>query len=99
MKNKTFSRLILGLVISLVFAATAYAQSEGFSIPVSCSIPVVPGLNAPPYNEEPALKPSEQKHAKQEVKTEETAALNAAPVMIQEEDEKEMQLVKTTYSR
>lgn len=53
MKNRTLK--VLSLVSLLVLAASAVAlAADSISVPVSVTIPAVPGLNAPPFNTEAA---------------------------------------------
>ncbi len=46
MKNMLSAKFSIGLLLFLAFTGTSFAGSS-MSIPVSCSIPAVPGLNAP----------------------------------------------------
>jgi hypothetical protein len=96
--------LTIASIITLSFVNMVFA-GESITIPVSCSIPVVPGLNAPLIEQEStntntdndATMPVEQKEESQTV-----------PAMQQEEEGKEIILaeektaaviVKTSYSR
>lgn len=46
MKNTFLQKVSTALLLFMAFAGTSFAGSN-MSIPVSCSIPAVPGLNAP----------------------------------------------------
>jgi hypothetical protein len=42
-----FLGMVIGLIAIFAFAAQAFAEERSISIAVGCSIPAVPGLNAP----------------------------------------------------
>lgn len=95
MKNILFNKGTIGLMIILSTVNLSLA-SDNISIPVSCTIPAVPGLNAPLIKEE-TVKTGET----EEIKTD-------SPIMIQEDTKKEIRLadgrtisviVQTIYSR
>ena len=50
--RKKLSKISTIVLVILLFAAKLTLAGESFSIPVSCSIPSVPGINAPPFPEE-----------------------------------------------
>lgn len=108
MKN-TFKKSMAVLVIFLAFIGNLRAE-DSFSVPVTCIIPAVPGVNAP-LIEEDTPKPSANTNYQQgitikdEIKSE---TKEQAPTMIQEDKEQEITLakgktslviVKTIYSR
>lgn len=102
--------LIIGSValVVLFFAGYAFA-GDSVSIRVSCSIPAVPGVNAPALLEEEALKaasmePAEKKEYPQEGNPEPSFATIAdeevGEVKLPEgEGESSLMLVRTIYPR
>lgn len=98
MKNALINKSLMVLLILLSLVGLAIAD-DNFSIPVSCNIPAVPGLNAPP------LTPNaEETGSKQDIE------IKAAgdDSVIQEVSEKQIVLAdgsaarvtaKTIYSR
>ena len=50
MKKPSLKRILISLIILLSTVGISTAD-DNFSIPVSCSIPAVPGLNAPALTE------------------------------------------------
>ena len=56
MKNMLSVKFSIGLVLFFAFTGTSFAGSN-MSIPVSCSIPAVPGLNAPLVDTAPTDNP------------------------------------------
>lgn len=98
MKKKLLRKLMLGLLI-LLFITDAAQAGDSFSIPVSCTIPAIPGVNAPPFNAE--TNTQEKMSKSNEALTETAQGENKAesPSLIQEETTKEMRLIKTFYRR
>ena len=107
MKSKCLRELLMGMIVILAFSNMAWAGNSA-SIAVSCSIPEVPGLNAPPFLEKTVLiepnnpKPKGTKIAQEEAQGE------ATNTVIEEESEKKILLaegksgsviVQTIYSR
>lgn len=103
MKNKLLKGIWIGLIVLL--STTDLSQAgDSISIPVSCSIPAIPGLNAPPFPEEKSSEiQSNAQDTRAQGETEENRSL-----FIQEESKKEIQLidgkttsviVQTIYSR
>lgn len=107
MKKILQNKILISLFIVFVLLKVSEA-GESTSIAVSCSIPEVPGLNAPPFKGEtftlqPNL-PAEHEVKREEQKTHDEELRS----MIQEDTEKEIQLaegettsliVETIYSR
>lgn len=97
--------LMIGLlIISLI--GRAWAQ-DSFSISVSCSIPAVPGLNAPLIEEETPRVTETDEFTQKDAKNQEEIRLES-PTLLQEDKEKQIQLaegetstviVQTIYSR
>lgn len=86
---------IISAIISLLLAGVACA-GDNLSLSISCTIPAIPGLNAPLIEEE-TLKVESQKEIQPQ-----------SPTMIQQDNQEEklmyeeqnsLVLVKTIYSR
>lgn len=97
MKNLT--SLLVSLVLVISFTGIAFAESK--SIPISCTIPAIPGVNAPPFDEERTVPDESAKNNQ----TESMLAKNQneeSPVIAQEDTytkNTELASVKTIYSR
>lgn len=48
MKNRLLNKSMVGLIIVLSVVKLSLAD-DSFSVAVSCSIPAIPGVNAPPF--------------------------------------------------
>jgi hypothetical protein len=86
--KKVFCKLVIGLAILLSLSVAAQAESS-FSVPISCIIPAVPGVNAP-LNEGEA-QPTGQNAGITESGSQEEKSI---PTMIQEDSAGETVLVK-----
>lgn len=100
MKDSLINKSLITLMILLSIVGIAIAD-DSFSIPVSCSIPAVPGLNAPPLTEKETELSIPSKQDNEAEVMEKSSA-------IQENTEKEIILAdgssvtvtaKTIYSR
>jgi hypothetical protein len=80
MKKKLIYEILISLMILLAIGNVSLA-SDSSSIPVSCSIPAVPGLNAPPIAE----KTTETGVVERDTKIKEEAQ-EQSPSTIQEDD-------------
>lgn len=109
MENKIKKNIII-LVITLCIAAKVFA-AETISISISCTIPAIPGVNAPiakeatnPQDDENALKYPEESEMPPEIENKTTAQPNAkkdnkpSPFLLSEK-KTPLQVVKTIYSR
>ncbi|MDD5596203.1 MAG: hypothetical protein PHY94_08195 [Candidatus Omnitrophica bacterium] len=83
MKNLT---LILITMLTFLSSAVVALAGDSVTIPISITIPAIPGVNAPPFAKEKTAS------AQQEIKTE---AQEQAPVVIVEEKEQ----IQTIYTR
>lgn len=102
MRNRLLKEIFVLLVL---LSLTAIAQAaDNIAIPVSCSIPAVPGINAPLVEKEKTVKTEDMTVAEEETNQKETKS----PANIQEEDNQEIVLaegktatvvVQTIYSR
>lgn len=97
MRKKGFKILMLGLMLVLPITEIALAESISFS--VSCTIPAIPGLNAPPFPEEETVKADTPTPVQEETKTQKEEPKTESPSMIEEDTEEGNKLVKTIYSR
>jgi len=102
MKNN-LKKLLIGLMIFTSITTGSAFAGDSFSIQVSCSIPEVPGLNAPPIKEETKGTPTEA-----EIIAAQNESQEQTPLTIQEDTEREIMLAdrstsseitKTIYSR
>lgn len=104
--KKIFKGSVMGWL--LLFLVDAAFAGDSLSISVSCTIPAIPGINAPPFLERESIKTQEDliKHP-QNVESQERIE-DAIPTFIQEDIEKEIILtdrktssiiVRTIYSR
>jgi hypothetical protein len=103
--RKSFSKGLVVLIILLSLVNYTWA-GDSFSFSVSCSIPAVPGLNAPPL-EEKTDKVAENISAPQDIDITVTAGTQSFP-RIEESKEQIIRLVdggsiavatKTVYGR
>ena len=76
--------IFLATLILLSYFTFSWA-GDSFTFSISCTIPEIPGVNAPPFEEEQ----SAQSSVKQ----------NTYSSMIQEEKQEDTKLVMTIYSR
>ena len=108
MKRVLLRNVLVGLIIFLSGVGVAQAQNS-FSLSVFCSIPAVPGLNAPLIEEEtmktePTITEQENTKIQNETKVE---TKEQTPTMLQQDTEKTLLaegttsqiIVKTIYSR
>jgi len=102
MKKRLIRKMVIGLMLSFSMLEVAFAK-DSFSIPVSCGIPAVPGLNVPLV--EIAQEPAPAKAKQSE---EQDINKNKNPDTVEEDTQKETLLVsgenlslnvKTIYSR
>ena len=93
MKNKLFIKLMIALLIIATGWDVSWAESLSFS--VSCTIPAIPGVNAPPFPEEKTATPQVQQIVEQKAKEKPEETKAEAPAMIQEDSVD----VKTIYPR
>lgn len=96
--RKTLKRYIIGLGILLSLVNAAFA-GDSISFSVSCTIPAIPGVNAPPFPEEKTVKTETATTVQQETKTNQEEPKTESPSMIQEDTVERTKLVKTIYSR
>jgi hypothetical protein len=80
MKKKLIYKVLISLMLVLAIGDVSLA-ADSSSIPVSCSIPAVPGLNAPPIAE----KTTERDLVERDTKIKEDAQ-EQSPSTIQEDD-------------
>jgi len=97
MKKKLFIKLMIALLIITTGWDVSWAESLSFS--VSCTIPAIPGVNAPPFPKETAIKTEATTIVQQETKTQQEEPKTESPSMIQEDTEEGTKLVKTIYAR
>ena len=103
MKNRT-KILTVSFMLLLALVDVALA-GEGVSLSISCTIPAIPGVNAPLIEEQkPQIKTDTPTQPTAAAVKEET--LQQAPAMIQQDNQKEtsenqatLVMVKTLYSR
>ena len=86
--------MVLGIIILLSLAGISFA-GDSHTISVSCTIPEIPGVNAPAVVEEKTVKIDTSIPAQQEVETQEETKKHA---VIQEETEKEVLMAKQQNS-
>lgn len=98
-------KFIIGVIISLLLTGVAYA-GDTLSLSISCTIPAIPGVNAPLIEEE-TLTTKEDPNIKEKIESQE-AIQPQSPAMIQQDNQEEklmyggqnsLVLVKTIYSR
>lgn len=96
MKNTLLKKILIGLMI-LLYAVGVSSAGDSSSIHVSCTIPAIPGVNAPPITEEKTVKQETDKMVEQKTENQQAETESESPSMIQE-DEKETRLAngKTT---
>ena len=96
---------MLGLIIWLCLANLVFA-GDNLSIPISCTIPAIPGVNVPLIEEETFKTKTDTPQQPKVESQQETQP--QTPAMIQEdtqgemvisEDQKSLIIVKTIYSR
>jgi hypothetical protein len=89
----------LGLIIGLVFVDAAFAGGT-FSFSVSCTVPAIPGVNAPLIEEE-TVKPKEvlQQTQKTEANKLEKPITETKEEQITDKTQQPMIIVKTVYDR
>lgn len=100
MKNEWLKKVSIVLLIFLPILLDGAEAGDSFSFSVSCTIPAIPGLNAPPFIEEKTVKVETDKtveQVKQEKEKQEEEI--ESPSIIQEDIDRETQLVRTIYSR
>lgn len=97
--------MIIGLIILLSLIRIAAAENISFTI--SCTIPAIPGVNVPPFEEETEKTKTEQA-VMEEAKSPQEKAKTESSIMIQTDTQKEIGsvegrtssvLVKTVYAR
>ena len=94
MKNRLLKKVLIGLVI--LFSTAGISQAgDNVSFSVSCTIPAIPGVNAPPFLEERTATPQVQQIVEQKAKEKPEETKAEAPAMIQEDNV----AVKTIYPR
>jgi len=93
--KKYFIWAIITLVLFLAVVDLGFADNTSVSFAVGCSIPVMPGLNAP-LIEESKLKPQTDAIVEQKVEAKKEDKENPEE-LVQEDDPAVM--VKTFYSR
>lgn len=98
---------IIGLIIWPSLANLVFA-GDNLSIPISCTIPAIPGVNAPLIEEETFKTKVDTPQPPKVESQQETQPQTKSPPMIQEdsqkkkiinEDQKSLVIVKTIYSR
>lgn len=101
--KKVWREMIIGLIVLLTIADVACA--EGISLTISCTIPAIPGVNAPPFEEETTQT---KKDNPAQIIVEPQQENQPTPTMIQQdkpeeketsEGQKTLAMVKTIYSR
>ena len=60
MKKLTYKILLINLAVLVFFSTNSIAASKSQSIPVSCRIPEIPGINAPLIEEASSTMKGEQ---------------------------------------
>lgn len=83
MKTKLIKKSVSGLILYLFFANYCLA-GDTFSIPVSCTIPAIPGVNVPLIESESVRAASEntQKTDEQTAMIEENAQTNPTSFVV-----------------
>jgi len=100
MKLLLFSRIILGVIIALTLSGVVQA-GESKSIPISVTIPVIPGVNSPAIQQDSVKKTATQEN----ITVKASEANNGKSAVIQEEETNTViakadgQAVRTIYSR
>jgi len=100
--NRIAKICAFGIIVLLLAAEAALAGPDTVHIAITCTIPAIPGLNAPLVNEEDVKN---QQAATLEQQANNQKQVAAAPVehqkgeMILAEKQTESKLVKTIYSR
>jgi len=97
--KKLFITCFSALLISLLFFDMAFAGGT-FSFSVSCTVPAIPGVNAPLIEEE-TVKPKEvlQQTQKAKVDKQEEQITETKEEQITDKTEQPMVIVKTMYDR
>lgn len=97
--KKLFINCFCALLVSLLFVDMAFAGGT-FSFAVSCTVPAIPGVNAPLIEEE-AIKPKEvlQETQKAEAKKDEEQIFETEEEQITNKTKQPMVMVKTIYDR
>ncbi|MCM8795776.1 MAG: hypothetical protein NC928_03735 [Candidatus Omnitrophica bacterium] len=92
-------KILIGLIIFLTISDLGFT-GDSLTFSVSCSIPAIPGVNAPPFSEG-RIEQKENTSVQQETKIQEKDQEKEpkSPLMIQEENPEETKLVRTIYSR
>lgn len=104
--KKNLKKLIIGLMIFISITIGAAFAGDSFTIAVSCTIPAIPGVNAPLIEEE-ISKTDTQATAPQEVNLQKETSQPASETIqqaVQEEKvitsgQKPTMIVKTIYDR
>ncbi len=101
-------RLMIGILVILFSGSAAFAGNS-VTITVGCTIPAIPGVNAPPFPEgAPSVKADENASGGQEQKSYENIEYSVIVKDIREENTEEIKLadgrdasftVQTVYSR
>jgi len=86
-------KVIISLILILSLVVNALA-SDSFTIKVSCTIPEIPGINAPPFKEE--IK--SQSIIKQKTESEQEINLLQEEIIEVTEEESSLKVI-TLYSR
>ncbi len=97
MKNLLCKGIMTAFTLVLFLVGISFG-GDTYSVAVSVTIPAIPGVNAPPFLEQNSVK-QEIKQTEQKQDTVKEEKKDTSPPMIQEETQKEKQLVKTFYSR
>ena len=105
MKNRELIKSLAALIMVLSMAGLAVAGSTA-SLTVSCTIPVMPGLNAP-LIEQDALKTQANAKAERKIETQQELVQDGATLPQQDTNREEVVtedgnsaiIVKTYYSR
>lgn len=89
--SKNTLNLVVLIAIIAFFASTAFASTASYGIMVSCTIPAIPGVNAPAVTADESAA-QEQQAKQEEAQVEEEQMLPA-------EQEGTLVATKTVYSR
>jgi len=99
-------KLLIALLI--VFSMISIAAAESKSYTISCTIPAIPGVNAPPLLEQKTVQNVPEINMAQRAETANEAVNNAVLPTVQKEESNQIQLangetktmtVQTFYSR
>ncbi len=93
-------RLILGVILACCLAGEAFAEQR-ISIPVSCTIPAIPGLNVPLNDKTSAIKPEAKiKHeGKEDIKTGGNQNVQIQEDRLVKNDTQKGVMLQTVYNR